>query len=69
MLAWRLMKSPSSWANRPGSSRWGKCPAPSNSTTRLSSITSCAVVVCQAGIIRSRVPQTIRVGIRISIGR
>ena len=55
-------ESPSSRANRSGCSRCGKWPAPSNSSTRLPGIACCAVVACQAGIIRSWVPQTTRVG-------
>ena len=56
------MKVLSTSAKRSGSSRWGKCPAPSNSSTRLLGKAWCAVDACQAGIIRSRVPQTTSVG-------
>ena len=62
-------KSRSRSAKRSGSSRCGKCPAPSKSSTRQPGIERCAEIACHAGIIRSFVPQTTRVGTVRASGR
>ena len=48
------MKSRTRSAKRSGSSRCGKWPAPSNSSTRHPGIDFCALIACHGGIIRSR---------------
>ena len=52
------MKSANTKANRSGSSRCGKWPERSKISTLVAGSSTRAVSTCDAGIIRSRFPQT-----------
>ena len=56
------MKSASTSARPSGSSRWGKWAARGSVSKRLPGIASWAARPCASGIVRSRSPQTISVG-------